>query len=97
MSGGCIRNTSFSSLFMSGPNKLECFSLADLSGLVKCSWVRPKPTCKHSTRLEWPARDKHSSLMGQFVSYEENKVSWIRLLGLYSQHYIFFVTYESAQ
>jgi hypothetical protein len=29
---------------------------------------------KHLTRLERPARSKHSSLLGPFVSYKENKV-----------------------
>ncbi len=32
----------------------------------------------HYIRLEMLARNKHSSLLGQFVSYEENKVLWIR-------------------
>ncbi len=38
-------------------------------------------------------RDKHSSLLGQLVSYEENKVLWIESQGLYLQHRIFFLTY----
>ncbi len=28
----------------------------------------------HYTQLEWLARDKHSSLFGPFISYEENEV-----------------------
>ncbi len=66
-----------------GPNKLECLSLASLSRLVQRLRVRPKPTRwergegqasqKHLTRLEWPARDKHSSLLGSNISYEEKK------------------------
>jgi hypothetical protein len=28
----------------------------------------------HNTKLEWFARDKHSSLLGPFISVEENKV-----------------------
>ncbi len=39
---------------------------------------------------------KHSSLLGQFVSYEENEVLWIRPQGPYSQRFIFFITYELA-
>jgi hypothetical protein len=35
--------------------------------------------------------------MGLFISYEENEVFWIQPLGPYSQHYIFFVSYKSAQ
>ncbi len=29
--------------------------------------------CKHQTRLEWPARDKHSSLLRKFVNYGRKK------------------------
>jgi hypothetical protein len=32
----------------------------------------------HNTRLERLARAKHSSLLGPFMSYEGNKVLWIR-------------------
>jgi hypothetical protein len=42
-------------------------------------------------------RDKHTSLFNPFISYEENKVLWIRPLGPYSQLYIFFVAYEWAK
>ncbi len=31
-SGGCMNNTSFSSYLTNVPNKVECFSLASLSG-----------------------------------------------------------------
>ncbi len=31
-------------------------------------------TCKHYTRLERPARDKHSTLLEPFVSYKEKSV-----------------------
>jgi hypothetical protein len=41
-------------------------------------------------------RDKHSSLSDPLISYEENKAMKMAL-GLYSQHYIFFVNYEIAQ
>jgi hypothetical protein len=44
-----------------------------------------------------PAKDKHFSLLGPFVSYEENEKLRIRHLDPYSQHYIFFVTYEWAK
>ncbi len=40
---------------------------------------------------------QQSSLLGWFISYIENKVSWIQPLGPYSQHFIFFVTYKQAQ
>ncbi len=40
---------------------------------------------------------KHSSLLGAFVSYEENEVLRIRPQGPYLQHCIFFLTYEQAQ
>jgi hypothetical protein len=36
------------------------------------------------------AREKHSSLLDPFVSYEENEVTD-------SQHFIFFVTYKWSQ
>ncbi len=31
----------------------------------------------HYTRLEKLARNKHSSLLGSFINYEENEVLWI--------------------
>ncbi len=40
---------------------------------------------------------KHSSLLGAFVSYEENEVLWIQAQVPYSQHSIFFIIYELAQ
>ncbi len=51
----------------------------------------------HNTKLERLGKYKPSSLSGLFISYEENEVLWIQPQGLYSQHFIFFVTYESAQ
>ncbi len=33
----------------------------------------------------------NSGLLGPFVGYKENKLSWIQLIGRYSQHFIFFV------
>ncbi len=38
-------------------------------------------------RPEWLVSDKHSSLLGPFLTYEENEVLWIQPL----------VTYELAQ
>jgi hypothetical protein len=37
-------------------------------------------------------KDKHSSLMESFASYEEIEVLWIQLQELYSQHFNIFVT-----
>ncbi len=37
---------------------------------------------------------EQSNLFGQFVSYKENKVLWIRPLEPYSHHFIFFLNYE---
>jgi hypothetical protein len=51
----------------------------------------------HCTRLERLAMDKQSSLLVPLVSYKEYKVLWIRHQWLYSQHFIFSVTYEFAQ
>jgi len=55
-----------------------------------------------SNRLEcyitksWKAlsEEEHSSLLGKFKSHERNEVLRIRLQGLYSQHFIFFVTHK---
>ncbi len=38
-------------------------------------------------------KDKHSSLLGSFVSYK-NEVLWIQHEGPFSKHFIFFLTYE---
>ncbi len=38
------------------------------------TWVGTGLTCKHKTGLERPARKKHSSLLGSFVSCKENIV-----------------------
>ncbi len=53
-----------------------------------------KSSVLHYTRLERLASDKHSSLSGSLVSYDKNEVLWILTLGLYSQYFIFFITYE---
>jgi hypothetical protein len=49
-------------------NKLECLSLESFSRLVYRLWVWPgvsylEEACKHKTRLERHAKDKHSSLL----------------------------------
>ncbi len=51
----------------------------------------------HNVKLERLTRDNHSSLLGSFLSYEENEVLWIQTLGTYSKHLIFFVIYKSIQ
>ncbi len=40
---------------------------------------------------------KHLSLFGLFVSCKKKNMLWIQSLELYSQNFIFFVTYEWAQ
>jgi hypothetical protein len=42
---------------------------------IRTSPLRLSPclTHKHESRLERPARDKHSSLLGTFVIYDHNK------------------------
>ena len=47
-------------------------------------------------RLDILVRDKQSSLFDSFGSYEETEplLNWHQ--GPYSQHFIFFVIYESA-
>ncbi len=49
------------------------------------------------TYLARLAKEKHSSLVGPFISYEENEVFWKLLLEAYLQHYIFFESYEMGQ
>ncbi len=39
----------------------------------------------------------HNYLLGPFRNYEEKNVLLIRLLTPFSQHFIFFVTYEWVQ
>jgi hypothetical protein len=51
----------------------------------------------HNTILERLANDEDPSLLDLFVSYEENEMLWKGPQGQYSQHFIFFVTYELAQ
>ncbi len=40
---------------------------------------------------------QYSSLLRPLVSYKENEVIWIQLMRTYSQHFIFFITYEWVQ
>ncbi len=47
--------------------------------------------------MERLAKDKHSSLLGSFLSYKENEMLQICLQGLYSQNLIFSVCCEWAQ
>jgi hypothetical protein len=49
----------------------------------------------HYTCLKKLALDK--SVLGPFLSYEENEVFWMQTLWPYSQHLIFFITYEWAK
>jgi hypothetical protein len=49
------------------------------------------------TKLESFARNKHTRLLGLFISYKENEVFWIFSLGLYSYSFIFFITQECYQ
>jgi hypothetical protein len=78
----------FSSLLTNGRKMLECLPRSDLSGLVfgGKAWSLPygiRERCstrvdcglnhKHYTMLERLAKDKHSSLFGPFVSWEEKK------------------------
>ncbi len=39
----------------------------------------------HKTSLIGLANNKHSNLLGLFISYDENELLWIRYLGRYSQ------------
>jgi len=66
------------------------------SFLAPYKWAQQARVLKW-TRVEWFARDKHSSLLSLFASYEEKEELWIWHLGLYSQYFIFFLTYELAQ
>jgi hypothetical protein len=59
--------------------------------------IGPKAGLFQNTKLKRFTSVKHSNLLGQFVSYEENEVLQIWQLVPYSQHSIFFITYESAQ
>jgi hypothetical protein len=51
----------------------------------------------HYSRIERLARDKYSTSLGLFLSYEETEVLGVCGQGLYSHHFIFFITYKWAQ
>ncbi len=51
----------------------------------------------HCTRLKRLSSDKHSSLLGVFVSYYENVTFRLLPQGPYSQHLIVILTYKWAQ
>jgi len=42
--------------------------------------IEPWPYLLHYSKLARLARDKHSSLFGPFVSYQEEKFFWTRLM-----------------
>jgi hypothetical protein len=51
----------------------------------------------YKTRLKKFYKDKQPSLLGALMCYKEKEVLSIMPQGPYSQHYIFFVSYELAQ
>jgi hypothetical protein len=63
------------------------------------SYLRNEPNklVLHYTWLERLPGDKHASLLASFVSYKENYVLRIWPLRRYSQHFVFFVTFEWTQ
>jgi hypothetical protein len=63
---------------------------------IAYEWVQ-QATVVLYTRLERLARDKCSSSLDQFISYEGNKVLWTQPQGTYSQHFIFFIAYKWVQ
>ncbi len=68
-------------------DKFDCLSLAGLSGLVYCFWVRPgayprvehlrraapRPYWQTFDRAGMPCRGKHSSLLWTFIDYRRKK------------------------
>ncbi len=48
-------------------------------------------THQHQGRLEKLAKGKHSSLLGPFVCYKENKVLWIQTCGLYYKSFTIII------
>jgi hypothetical protein len=63
--------------------------------LVTCEWAL-QARALHYTKQEWLAKDKHSILLGTFVSYKE-KVFWRPIQLPFSQHFIFLLTNEWDQ
>ncbi len=73
---------------------------------LRCSTLGQAPglTHKHQTRQEWSARAKHSNLLPTFIIYGCKGFVPFTIftkcfmnLCPYSQHFVFFVTYEQAQ
>ncbi len=70
--------------------------LTSLHFFVTYEWAQQARVLQYT----WPERlvtEKHTKLLGPFISNKENSVLRIWLLGLYLHHLIFFVTYEWAQ
>ncbi len=63
----------FKGLHWSNALALLIFENCGLKKFYNFTWVSSSLGHKHQTRLERPARDKHSSLFGLFVSYNENE------------------------
>ncbi len=63
---------------------------------VTYGWAQQARALYYS-RLERLAKDKHSSLLGSFVSYNEIEELWIRPLWHCLQHFIFFIAYKYTQ
>ncbi len=59
----------------------------------RCQWASEF----QYTLAETLVSEKHSSLLGPFVSYEENEVLWIRTQRPYFQNFSFFVTEERSR
>jgi hypothetical protein len=64
--------------------------------LIASEWAQ-KASVLHYTRLKWLASGKHSSLLGPFVTYKENKVLSVWLPRLFLWHFIYVITSEWAQ
>ncbi len=64
------------SVFILGRNIQPSLTFASKAEYFRCSnlGLVPSLTDKSWTLLERPARDKHTSLLGPFVSSKENKV-----------------------
>ncbi len=63
---------------------------------VTCKWTQ-QVRALQNTKPERLASYKHSSLMLEFLRYEEKEVLWIQPQGPYSQHFVSFVTYKWTQ
>jgi hypothetical protein len=56
----------------------------------------PNKIVLYYIRLERFATYKYFSSLNQLVSYKENEALWTQPQGWYTQHFIFFITYECA-